>query len=455
MVLAYVRGIPVKALVDTGATVSVLNDKIYRKVRLIGDMKEKRRRHTELFAADETPMQVTGDFEIELKLNGLRMPLIVSVVKNLGYDLLLGMDFFRATEAVVNVKTNTLDLLGGFMRVPMRAKNDLPLVVAAQTVKIPPMSEAVFLVKAKAKLPYGDFLIEGSPEAQCRSLMIARTLVKTPGVTYPCRALNPTERVITLKVGSPVGTIAAVKADKNFRNTLRSETEEPTLQEQLRQLTEKGITLHDTALVGEDRNKLIRMLYRNRDIMATTVAELPGTDIMMHRIDTGSSPPIRKRAYRYSPEDRMEIAKQTREMLQAGIIEESDTPWTSPVLLVTKKDGTKRFAIDFRALNEVTAMTSFPLPTFDDVLDTVADQRPTLWTSLDLRSGYWHVALDPETADRTGFQTHEGNFVFKRLPFGLCGGVQFFQMVMMKALRGLTTSSPSEHLPVWSTLTTF
>ena len=378
MVLAYVQGIPVRALIDTGAAVSVLNDKIYRRMRLIGDMREKRRRHTELFAADETPMQVTGDFEIELKLNGLRMPLIVSVVRNLGFYLLLGMDFFQATEAVVNVKTNTLDLHGGLTRVQMKAKNDTPLVVAAQTVKIPPMSEVVFPVRTKTKLPQGDFLIEGSPEAQCRSLMIARTLVKTTRVTYPCRALNPTERVITLKTGTPVGTIAAVKADKNVRKTESSEVKEPTLQEQLRQLTEKGITLHDTALVGEDKDKLIRMLYRNRDIMATTVAELPGTDIMMHRIDTGTSPPVRKRAYRHSPEDRAEIARQTQEMLEAGIIEESDTPWSSPVLLVTKKDGTKRFVVDFRGLNEVTAMTSFPLPTLDDVLDTVADQRPTL-----------------------------------------------------------------------------
>jgi hypothetical protein len=75
------------------------------------------------------------------------------------------------------------------------------------------------------------------------------------------------------------------------------------------------------------------------------------------------------------------------------------------------------------------------------VIDAVADNRPTLWGSLDLRSGYWQVELDPQTADRTGFMTDEGNFVFKRLPFGLCGAVQFFQMVMQKVMRGLTPSA--------------
>jgi hypothetical protein len=56
---------------------------------------------------------------------------------------------------------------------------------------------------------------------------------------------------------------------------------------------------------------------------------------------------------------------------------------------------------------------------------------------LELRSGYWQVALDPETADRTGFQTHEGKFSFRRLPFGLCGAPQMFQALMLKVLRGL------------------
>ena len=113
--------------------------------------------------------------------------------------------------------------------------------------------------------------------------------------------------------------------------------------------------------------------------------------------------------------------------------------------MVSKKEvagvASKRFVVDFRKVNAVSKLTSFPLPTIETVLDTVADQKPMLWTSLDLRSGYWQTCLDPETADRTGFSTQEGNFCFKRFPFGLCGAVQFFQQVMQKVLRGLTPSA--------------
>ena len=88
----------------------------------------------------------------------------------------------------------------------------------------------------------------------------------------------------------------------------------------------------------------------------------------------------------------MEIGRQVTEMLQAGVIEESDTAWGSPVILVSKRElagvSSKRFVVDFRKLNAVTRLTSFPLPTIETVLDTVADQKPLLWTSLDLKSGY-------------------------------------------------------------------
>lgn len=102
---------------------------------------------------------------------------------------------------------------------------------------------------------------------------------------------------------------------------------------------------------------------------------------------------------------------------------------------VTKKDGTKRFAIDYRGLNSVISLSSWPLPTMKEVLNSIAEQPAVYVISLDLRSGYWQAELDPATADWIQFQTHEGNYVFRRLPFGLCGAVQFLQMPMQKVLR--------------------
>jgi len=92
-------------------------------------------------------------------------------------------------------------------------------------------------------------------------------------------------------------------------------------------LDAKQISLTDTSVTGRDLDNLIALLYNNLDLVATSLNDLPGTDVMLHRIDTGDSPPIKTRGYRHSPADNLEIARQTKETLEAGIIEEFDTAW--------------------------------------------------------------------------------------------------------------------------------
>src|SRR5208282_5247108 len=313
-------------------------------------------------------------------------------------------------------------------------------VFTITNVILPPYSESVFSVSTLKQPPPGDYIIAGNLNAQCRTLLVARALVNAKCKRMPCRVLNPTDKPITLLAHTPVAeltsvTIAPVSViDNQTMDSL------PSIDVMRAALEAKQISLTDTAVTGHDLDKLITLLYKNLDLVATSLNDLPGTDIMLHRIDTGSSAPIRTRSYRHSPADNAEISRQVHEMREAGVIEESDTAWGSPVILVNKKEvagvASKRFVVDFRNLNAVSKLTSFPLPTIETVLDTVAVQKPMLWTSIDLRSGYWQTCLDPETADRTGFTTQEGNFCFKRVPFGLCGAVQFFQQVMQKVMRG-------------------
>ena len=168
--------------------------------------------------------------------------------------------------------------------------------------------------------------------------MVARSLVNIRNVRLPCRVLNLTDRPITLKRRAPVGILAPVTTSSKkdiIRTTKKVST--VSMADMKKALDDKKISYAETALQGEDLNKLIKLLYDNIDLFATSLADIPGIDVMLHKIDTGNSPPMNKRSYRHSPADRVEIAKQTEEMARAGIIEESDTPWNSPVLLVNKK----------------------------------------------------------------------------------------------------------------------
>ncbi|GBM79164.1 Retrovirus-related Pol polyprotein from transposon 297, partial [Araneus ventricosus] len=126
-----------------------------------------------------------------------------------------------------------------------------------------------------------------------------------------------------------------------------------------------------------------------------------------------------------------------QEMVDNGIIEESSGPW--PIVLVKKKDGSTRFCVDYRKLNEITKKDSYPLPRINDTLDALNGSQ--WFTTLDLKSGYWQVEVRPEDREKTAFTTGQGLWQFKVMPFGLCNAPATFERLMETVLRGLSSEA--------------
>lgn len=157
------------------------------------------------------------------------------------------------------------------------------------------------------------------------------------------------------------------------------------------------------------------------------------TSVMQHNIDVGSATPVKQRHHHVSPAIQSILYEEVDSMLKRGIIEESRSAWSSPVLIVKKSDGKKRFCIDCRAVNKLTIKDAYPMPIIEGILASL--QETVFISSIDLKEAFWQVELEPESRDKTAF-TIPGRplYQFVRMPFGLCNAPQTLCRLMDKVI---------------------
>ena len=159
-------------------------------------------------------------------------------------------------------------------------------------------------------------------------------------------------------------------------------------------------------LTPEECEEMLALLREFRDVFAADMSELGDSDIALHRIDTQGLPPVHIPSRRTAEHTRKVIDEELDEMLKHGIVRPSKSPYSSPVVIVTKKDGGMRFCIDYRRLNEQTKIDQYPLPRIDDALDSLSGAR--YFSTLDLASGYWQLRVAEEDIEKTAFSCYWG-----------------------------------------------
>ena len=297
-------------------------------------------------------------------------------------------------------------------------------------VRVPPNCTAPLLATfSSLEIKNSEFLVE--PIDGDLDYRIARSIHSTSnGKKFNIAILNASNEEILFKNGQIVAQACPVQI--NDDNVSPSNINVSNIQDDFKELDNNILDLHFDNLNCSDSKRLKDLLRANKEIFSTKSKPIGDITIVQHELDTPPGEIVCVPQYRQPHACKDIIETMVKEMLEAQVVKECQSPWNNPVLLTKKKDGTWRFCIDFRKLNALTPLKPHPIPKISETLDSLVNMK--YFSTLDAKSGYFHVALREQDQLKTAFRTGSGTFCFLKMPFGLKNSGFTYQLAMSKLL---------------------
>ena len=445
-------------LVDTGACLTLASKELFEKIP--HDLRPTLTPcDINLTTADKTPIRTLGKCILDPKIFSFPTP-IEMVVANIESDAILGMDFLLKYGCDIYPKSGCL-ICQDEQIVCSRKRQQIKCcrITAAENLTIPAGHQVV--VKGHIQMPKGGIctkwsIVEPTSSGMKKhdSLIVGRSLVDTEIGSCPVRVVNTgTSEIIhkgtTLGVLYPVDDVSMIVEDESKLHSPVQPTvkinqvnedsssktpsfPDPTrLPEHIQDLYKRSVVHLDST----DATKVYKLLENFQDVFSKHDFDLGLAKGIKHSIDTGDAPPLRQPPRRLPMMQQEQADEEIDKMLKAGVIEPSTSSWSSPITLVKKKDGSVRFCIDYRRLNQITVTDAYALPRISECLDSLKGAK--WFSTLDLSRSYWQVEMDAAASLKSAFAVRRGLYQFKVLPFGLSNSPATFERLMEHVLAGL------------------
>jgi len=433
----FIHGLEATALVDSGSMVTTISESFYNSIPdrpQLEDLKTL----LQITIADGSKLSYLGYIDTFVSvpfLSDFTMPVPVLVVNdtilNHACPVIVGTNVIRPLKSATGAAASN---------VPSQWQLAMDCLVTTS-----------FSVKACSRKPitvepYQTVMVNGftrnvdstisevvTENLTGSTFAVCPRVVKVDQFDYcriPVRVCNISAKPLVIKPRSDICQISEVKVVDTLASDIHPS--DPPLSKPS-PLEELGVKIDRSALSDEQLLRAQQVLGKWEHIFSKGPTDLGCTDIVKHKIVLNDETPFKQPYRRIPPAMYEEVRQHLKEMLAAGAIRESESPYSSNVVLVRKKDNSLRFCLDYRILNSKTRKDAYMLPRFDDTVDTLAGSK--FFSKLDLRSGYWQVEMEEESKDKTAFSV--GNLGFyecERLSFGLCNAPATFQRLMEKCM---------------------
>ena len=437
-----INGQECMALIDSGSDISTIGLGFYESMNPKPELMSMSDFNLNITGASGSKIPYLGYFEAEVCMPNIEHEPVcvpILVVPTTGYSgqvpMIVGTNIIGRLRCNVSYHSSISSAWSNAFTALSCSQTKLVKSTNKKPIILKPNETRTLTGLVRNPSQFQNAVTENTPSEDsfnvCPRLVAIKSNTKTARI--PVRICNISARFITIKPKSQLCDLHEVKVIENVSPFSTSFSQKADTDKSTPASEEVKLELTPDNLTPQQHEKAFNMLNSWKHIFSKGPTDLGCTNLVEHEINLNDPTPFKDPYRRIPPAMFEEVRQHLKEMLDAGAIRESQSPYSSNVVLVRKKDNSLRFCIDFRKLNSRTIPDAYSLPRIEETIDSLSGSK--YFSKLDLRSGYWQVEIKEADKFKTAFSAGPlGFYECNRMAFGLTNAPATFQRLMERCM---------------------